>query len=337
MCCDLTVANVLKEKTPAYRQTLLNTARELLSESLEPGLGLLGVFEEPFRLVPRLKWLEKKTWINRKWMFIAVFGVLLVMVPCILPMAEKSETTAPAALSQDKENILPDTGEEAVFTTDVGREKTYFLWKLTDTKVLEMNDAWIQENRIAYVQPDKDRTLLVDSEKMLFTYIDHKDESYVRFSIPPDMDKILSQDLRTERLNNQYTGMVRETENTRSILGKTCKEYHVSSWQVRGSLKTNKSDFKVWATTDVPFDIKPLQLLFQVLRFFYNRDEAFRNELEKIRGVQMRDEYVTKHFPWKKVYIDEQGEFLKKIPPEGIFEIPPDYVRKDRIEWDDLR
>ena len=51
ICCDLTVANRLKEKTKMYRQTLLNTAKELLTETVEPGMGLLGIFEEPFRLV----------------------------------------------------------------------------------------------------------------------------------------------------------------------------------------------------------------------------------------------------------------------------------------------
>jgi beta-lactamase regulating signal transducer with metallopeptidase domain len=48
ICCDLSVANVLREKTKAYRDTLLSTARELLTERVEPSLGLLGLFEEPF-------------------------------------------------------------------------------------------------------------------------------------------------------------------------------------------------------------------------------------------------------------------------------------------------
>jgi len=88
ICCDLSVAHILKEKTKEYRQTLVDTARELLTESVEPGMGLLGVFEEPFRLVARLKWLEKTTWQNY-WLKIATaFMVVIVMVIFILPMAE---------------------------------------------------------------------------------------------------------------------------------------------------------------------------------------------------------------------------------------------------------
>jgi beta-lactamase regulating signal transducer with metallopeptidase domain/Tol biopolymer transport system component len=94
ICCDLTIANVLKEKTMKYRQTLLKTARELLTETAEPGMGLLGVFEDPFRLVARLRWLEKKTWRNRKLMTAAVTIVAVVMIAAILPMGSAGQQGA---------------------------------------------------------------------------------------------------------------------------------------------------------------------------------------------------------------------------------------------------
>ena len=87
ICCDLSVANVLREETSGYRDTLLNTARELLTETVEPGLGLLGVFEEPFRLVTRLRWLEKKTWENRKQVLLVSIISSLLIVACFMPMA----------------------------------------------------------------------------------------------------------------------------------------------------------------------------------------------------------------------------------------------------------
>ena len=87
ICCDLTVANVLREETPAYRLTLLNTAREMLTENILPGLGLLGVFEEPFRLVTRLKWLEKNTWQRRRWMIASAVLISLLFTAAVIPMA----------------------------------------------------------------------------------------------------------------------------------------------------------------------------------------------------------------------------------------------------------
>ena len=93
ICCDMSVANVLREKTAAYRETLLRTAQELFAENMEPSLGFLGIFEEPFRLVPRLKWLERKSWENRKRRMATAIGTSLFMVICVMPMAGVSQTS----------------------------------------------------------------------------------------------------------------------------------------------------------------------------------------------------------------------------------------------------
>ena len=102
ICCDLTIANVLKEKTMRYRETLLNTARELLTQTAEPGVGLLGVFEDPFRLVARLRWLEKKTWRTRKLMTAAVILVALFMTAAVLPMGSAGQEGAAGGKTNKK-------------------------------------------------------------------------------------------------------------------------------------------------------------------------------------------------------------------------------------------
>lgn len=88
LCCDGTVARLLREKTPQYRETLLETARQLLAEPVDPGLGLLGLFENSNWLVERLKWLEKKTWKNRPVRILTIFVLVCVMSATVLPMAK---------------------------------------------------------------------------------------------------------------------------------------------------------------------------------------------------------------------------------------------------------
>ncbi len=93
LCCDATVAKILKDKTSGYRETLLETARQLLAEPATGGMGLLGLFENSHRLPDRLKWLEKKTW-KRRPLRIAIIGVLVgVMGSCVLPMAKAQNLT----------------------------------------------------------------------------------------------------------------------------------------------------------------------------------------------------------------------------------------------------
>ena len=92
LCCDATVAGVLRDETPVYRRTLLETARCLLERPREFALGFLGLMEDTSMIVTRLKWLEKRAWRNRRLRVATVSAVVAVMVGCVLPMTKPSPT-----------------------------------------------------------------------------------------------------------------------------------------------------------------------------------------------------------------------------------------------------
>jgi beta-lactamase regulating signal transducer with metallopeptidase domain/LysM repeat protein len=99
LSCDGTVAELLRERTPAYRQTLLETARRMLTTSVEPGLGLLGLFEDSNYLLVRLDWLTKPTWRYRTMKRAVVATSAVLMFACVLPMAQGQES-APADVTR---------------------------------------------------------------------------------------------------------------------------------------------------------------------------------------------------------------------------------------------
>jgi beta-lactamase regulating signal transducer with metallopeptidase domain len=94
LSCDATVANLLRERTTAYRQTLLETARRLLAAPVEPGLGLLGLFEDSNRLLVRLNWLTKPTWRYRTMKRAIVIAIAALMIACVLPMAQARQSAS---------------------------------------------------------------------------------------------------------------------------------------------------------------------------------------------------------------------------------------------------
>jgi len=94
LSCDGTVAELLRERTLAYRQTLLETARRLLATSAEPGLGLLGLFEDSNRLLVRLNWLTKPTWRYKTMKRAIVATIAALMFACVLPMAQARESAS---------------------------------------------------------------------------------------------------------------------------------------------------------------------------------------------------------------------------------------------------
>ena len=110
LCCDATVAGILQEKTTDYRQTILENARRFLAKTIEPGMGLLGLFEDSNRLLIRLKWLEKKTWKYHHLRSATILAVVALMLACVLPMAK--------AQKSDKADMpvsnAADTGERIV-------------------------------------------------------------------------------------------------------------------------------------------------------------------------------------------------------------------------------
>ena len=94
LCCDATVASVLRERTPEYRETILESARRLLVKPVAPGIGLLGLFESSSRLRMRLKWLEKKTWTYRGLRIVTVLCLVAGMCVFVLPMAKARPSAA---------------------------------------------------------------------------------------------------------------------------------------------------------------------------------------------------------------------------------------------------
>jgi len=115
LCCDATVARVLKEKTAHYRETLLETARQLLAEPVDPGLGLLGLFENSNRLVDRLKWLERKPWKNRGLRNFTVLVLIGLMGACVIPMAKGDKDGNEVSLPLEDKLTLEDKAPSEPF------------------------------------------------------------------------------------------------------------------------------------------------------------------------------------------------------------------------------
>jgi beta-lactamase regulating signal transducer with metallopeptidase domain len=107
LCCDATVAATLRDETPAYRQTLLDTARILIAESADPGLGLLGLFERPHAIVTRLNYLEKPYGRQTMCKFMTAIA-LTAMLVCILPMSLTEAETA--AVESDSDTYTVSSG-----------------------------------------------------------------------------------------------------------------------------------------------------------------------------------------------------------------------------------
>jgi beta-lactamase regulating signal transducer with metallopeptidase domain len=344
ICCDLTLASILREKTKKYRQTLLNTARELLTESVEPGMGLLGVFEEPFRLVARLRWLEKITWRNRKQIVAATCCVILAMAIFVLPMAGSKQKPSDTVQNEIKVEEPVFSEEESqdldwslsqkpgdIYMREVYRTDSYFLWILMDSDMTNVAETWIGNQKVVYSEKgdNYNRKVILDLEKNSIVFINHRAKTYVEATLPLDRSSILSEELKWQHLERPTSGRIDKTNKTRLIKDKKCDEYDVVYWDMRGEKRFNRRAFKVWATTDVPFNLNLYYQMLMNLREVGNRDKTLRNELKKLKGIQMKLEMKSSRFIFSKMYITELTELTRKEPPEGLYSVPSDYTKKE--------
>jgi beta-lactamase regulating signal transducer with metallopeptidase domain len=111
LSCDGTVAELLRERTLAYRRTLLETARRLLTTSVEPGLGLLGLFEDSNYLLVRLNWLTKPTWRYSTMKRAIVATIAILMFACVLPMAQGRESASNQVTRVSNNEAVPASTE----------------------------------------------------------------------------------------------------------------------------------------------------------------------------------------------------------------------------------
>lgn len=184
ICCDLTIANILREKTSKYRQTLVNSARELLTESLEPGLGLLGLFEEPFRLIARLKWLEKKTWEKRKLAFGITILTSFLFSAFVLPMgALDFQNIATIEIEDEIESV-----KEKVMSHTVDLNLAYLDWNLETIENFYTKDVILSQEGEPTLSGIE--AVMNDLRRQKFSGIKFHDLQNFIFDIWKDRDKI---------------------------------------------------------------------------------------------------------------------------------------------------
>jgi hypothetical protein len=222
-----------------------------------------------------------------------------------------------------------------VYIKELNGQDSYFLGVKTKSAVESSNELWIGDNKLAYVTPG--RTFIVDREAKTFCVVNTDSQTYVMMPLPVSLPDVLADDLASRYRERRRSGSVDATGKTAEMLGHEATEYEVVFWEVAGGEKSNEIAFRVWATTDVPFDWTPIDELMVPLRTVLNRDEALRAELLEIRGVQLRTEWDGGgQLGWKRKNFSKVVEISDREAPAGLYEAPAGFTRKDRLTGNDF-
>jgi hypothetical protein len=245
MCCDQTLAARLQDRTDAYRKTLLDTARELLTEKVEPALGLLGVFEEPFWHVARIRWLEKRTWRHRKSIAAVTALAILGMAILVMPMARRPAAVYPpeATAAQYLEGPSPADRQiveappslaavPAVYCRTITREIDLFLWFEGESRFFSMEEGWHASNKVALIEGG--RTFILDKERNRFLFLNRNRRTYLEVPLPVTRATAYSPDLARLFEERKTSRRVEPLYETQQILGRTCDGFRLINRRADG-------------------------------------------------------------------------------------------------------
>jgi len=145
-----------------YRQLLLDITKWYMARSIEPGLGLLGLFEGSNRLGARLNCLKRGAGRCPRVRAAMAVGMVVLMMVCVLPMAQAQEEaveTESATAEQSDPNVARQMEALEIQTQQVRqavadwRKQFNEVYRLENDKVLRrVAPPFIPERERYYVE-----------------------------------------------------------------------------------------------------------------------------------------------------------------------------------------
>ena len=231
--------------------------------------------------------------------FLSMALVLIFTMAALSFAGGQEQETEPAEMFYyvaSKVKMETYEGDNLAQTQDLGTDE---LW------VGEKEIAEVSGERISYLNPGKNQLILMDL----------KNRTYLTTQLPVKLENIYSQEKLQKLQQQKRTGEVELLTETREILGLECQTYKFTTKSTKENGTIEQNEITVWASTKVPFDLGKYYQLLECMRVVFNRDKQERQELEKIKGIQLRIEGHLNQKGKRQKYISEVVEISKKVPP----------------------
>lgn len=191
------------------------------------------------------------------------------------------------------------------------------------------NEIWVGAYRAAYITPNK--IYIYNKKKKKAWFADRKKKTYVEADVPLDLSKLYSPATASRMKTFKIKGTVKKTGETRTIANKECAAYKIHYWGDAGGEKFLVSKGTLWIYEDIGPGFAVFNRLMDLIRQHDNTDEAFRKEMQKVKGVQMKTDIILTQAGTTVKIRAEVSELSEKEPPSGVYEIPKGYIKKESL------
>jgi hypothetical protein len=196
-----------------------------------------------------------------------------------------------------------------------------------------ISEQWIGDGQVAMVSPD--RTVLIDLKKNVMDIINHKNKTYVEATLPLDFASLMPPQMASMMQGMmKMTVTVAPTGQKKTFGQWSCDEYDVAMTMMMMPMK-----MKVYATTNVPFDLKDYMEKIQsnILKSQLRLDDASVAEMAKVKGFWIASETTGEMMGAKIRSTMEVVEISKKAAPAGVYSVPAGYAKQDKFSMQDMQ
>ena len=203
----------------------------------------------------------------------------------------------------------------------------------------ETTEQWIGKNKFAQISGQQN--LIIDLDKKKLFMVLHGSKSYIETDLPLDMSKLLPPQAVQMMNMMKIDAKVNSTGETKKIGDWTCSGYDVAM-NITGMMPITMN-FKMWASTDVPFDWKAFseKMYPEVIKASMGRmmgiGEEIINEFKKIKGFQIATEMSMNMMGAQMKVTMEVVEISNKPAPADAYLPPAGYAKKTQLNPMDMQ
>jgi hypothetical protein len=196
----------------------------------------------------------------------------------------------------------------------------------------ETTETWISAKR--YATGGGDSWFVIDVDKKVAYFINHKSKSYVEAPLPLDFAKLLPAEAAGMADMIKMTATVKATSETKRIGSWDCTGYDMVMTVMGMNMNT-----RIWASTAVPFDVAAFNatIMPAVATGLMRVADSSIAEFAKIKGYQIASEMTADIMGAKMSVTQEVVEIVERTAPEGVFAPPAGYKKTATLSMSDLQ
>lgn len=211
----------------------------------------------------------------------------------------------------------------------------YYYGGSTTPEVDREYEIWFGDGRIAYVQENV--KMIVNVSAGTFTFVGLSDSMWVRAPLPMAWDSILAEAELSRVMMYQYTGELKEPGEVKELDGRRCTPRMLLTWIPFEEEIYNETDEVIWYTDDVPVDLSLYAKVLPCLLTLRN----YKPELIETLAAEARYPARTESTRFMKGFgvttVDTITEIREVDAPEGLWDVPDGFTKRDRLTIRDLQ